>query len=209
VDTAARVSAPHVLEALAGVGLKHAAYILATAEHEGRWGATLYSRSVSLVEDRNAIRSDDGVYSAKLHNSGEAWSVRASSMAEAEVAYWDAAYGGQIGNRPGTPDAWMYRGRGYVQITGRENYAKVERLTGAALISNPDAAAQPALAARILVEGMRGGWFNGRKLTDFDTYEGMRRVVHGGAADFERNAANIASRARVYERALSASEAYV
>lgn len=55
-----------------------------------------------------------------------------------------------LGNvKPG--DGYRYRGRGYVQLTGRDNYTRAGRALGIDLVNNPDLAAQPDIAARIAV----------------------------------------------------------
>ena len=103
-----------------------------------------------------------------------------------------------LGNtRPG--DGKKYMGRGYVQITGRANYQKASALTGRDLVGNPDLALDPAIAARIIVHGMTTGWVTGRKMSDFDSYQNMRRVVNG-----TDKAALIAGYAEKFEDALKA-----
>ncbi|NEO59228.1 MAG: hypothetical protein F6J98_02010 [Moorea sp. SIO4G2] len=82
-------------------------------------------------------------------------------------------------------DGYRYRGRGYIQITGRLNYSKWARKLNAPLVSKPHLAAQPKYALPILIEGMKQGSFvpghdlnrhiNSNK-TDFN---GARRIVNG------------------------------
>lgn len=76
-------------------------------------------------------------------------------------------------------DGKRYMGRGYVQITGRRNYERASSLTGRDLIGNPDLALDADVAALIMVDGMRRGWFTGKRMADFDSYANMRRVVNG------------------------------
>lgn len=76
-------------------------------------------------------------------------------------------------------DGKRFAGRGYVQITGRRNYERASSLTGRDLIGNPDLALDADIAALIMVDGMRRGWFTGKRLADFDSYANMRRVVNG------------------------------
>jgi len=97
------------------------------------------------------------------------------------VSYFDKYNAGtpigvRLGNtQPG--DGFRYRGRGYVQITGRRNYQKLgAALTmGDQLVENPELALQPAVSYRIMSYGMRRGAFTGRKL---ETY------IHDGACDY-------------------------
>ena len=70
-------------------------------------------------------------------------------------------------------DGYRYRGRGFVQLTGRANYRKF------GIEDEPDRALDPETAAGILVIGCLQGWFTGKKLSDYDTFRDMRRVVNG------------------------------
>ena len=84
-------------------------------------------------------------------------------------------------------DGTRYRGRGYVQLTGRGNYARIGRLLGLGedLLKAPDQALDPEIAYRIFAEGMRGGWFTGYKLGHFiapgtaPDFLNARRVING------------------------------
>jgi len=105
-----------------------------------------------------------------------------------------------LGNTPAADgDGYTYRGRGYVQLTGRANYAKAGDALGLDMLRKPDLALQPSVAALILVRGCCDGWFTGKKLADYlpGDYRGARRVVNGtDKADL------IAGYAREFEAAL-------
>ena len=76
-------------------------------------------------------------------------------------------------------DGPKFKGRGFVQITGRRNYRDWSRRLGVDLIKEPHLAASMPVAVRILIEGMLQGTFTGKKLADFAAYKDMRRVVNG------------------------------
>jgi putative chitinase len=89
-----------------------------------------------------------------------------------------------LGNtNPG--DGFLFRGRGYVQITGRENYTHIGSLVGVDLVSNPDLALQPPIAYQIAANGMKNGWFAGRRLSQYiptgaaPDYVNARRIING------------------------------
>ena len=64
-------------------------------------------------------------------------------------AVGDVIYGGRMGNdKPG--DGYKYRGRGFIQITGKENYQKIGKMIGEDLVANPDLANDPKIAAKII-----------------------------------------------------------
>jgi Domain of unknown function (DUF4157) len=106
-----------------------------------------------------------------------------------------------LGNHlPG--DGPRFKGRGYVQITGRGHYHTFGTLIGVDLENHPDRAAEPEIAARIVTMGMRDGRFTGQSLADFGSdgsydFVNARRIVN--ALD---RAAEIAAIARRYRQAL-------
>jgi putative chitinase len=72
----------------------------------------------------------------------------------------------ELGNtQPG--DGARYKGRGYVQLTGRKNYEHAGDALHLPLVENPDLALEPEVAADIMRSGMRLGWFTGRRLSDY------------------------------------------
>jgi putative chitinase len=76
----------------------------------------------------------------------------------------------ELGNlTPG--DGARFAGRGYVQLTGRTNYAKATRKLremgfDVDLVARPERAMEHDIAAAVLVAGMREGWFTGRDIDD-------------------------------------------
>ena len=99
---------------------------------------------------------------------------------------------------------YPYIGRGYVQITWRENYVKAGKVLGVDFVKHPELLLKPEYAAPILLVGMLEGWFTGKKLSDYITlqksdFKGARRIVNGtDKADL------IADYARDYDKALLA-----
>jgi predicted chitinase len=64
-------------------------------------------------------------------------------------AYFNKVYDGRMGNKePG--DGYKYRGRGFIQITGKGMYEQVGKELGMDLVSNPELANDPAIAAKII-----------------------------------------------------------
>lgn len=89
----------------------------------------------------------------------------------------------QMGNtRPG--DGARYMGRGFVQLTWKNNYRKASLHTGEQLLKKPYLAKRPDLATKILIEGCMSGWFTTRPLTKYINENGVdyvqaRKVVNG------------------------------
>lgn len=80
--------------------------------------------------------------------------VRFNTLAEAEAlaakgpeAVGNMIYGGRMGNAG--DEGFKYRGRGLIQLTGKDNYAKYGKLIGVDLVKNPDLANDPQIASQI------------------------------------------------------------
>lgn len=106
-----------------------------------------------------------------------------------------AEYGHGKGRPYGEPDPdtlQAYYGRGYVQLTWKDNYLRAQGVVinldtlvhDVPLVMQPDLAMKPVYAAQIAINGMADGWFTGRKLGDYlvnghTDYVGARRIING------------------------------
>jgi putative chitinase len=109
-----------------------------------------------------------------------------------------------------------FYGRGYVQLTWKDNYVRADRELGLGgrLNANLDLAMEPGIAAKIMVKGMQEGWFAGDKSGQRHTlarhlptdgaagvaqFTSARRIING-----TDKAAKIAGEAVKFQSALQA-----
>ncbi|MCP9494083.1 MAG: hypothetical protein MSG64_06455 [Pyrinomonadaceae bacterium MAG19_C2-C3] len=91
--------------------------------------------------------------------------------------------GRNLGNtQPG--DGYRFRGRGYVQLTGRANYTRAAREIGGNFVADPDSVLAPSDSYKVMSAGMRGGWFTGRRLSHYISgakrdYFNARKIING------------------------------
>lgn len=121
--------------------------------------------------------------------------------------YFRRRYGPQtdVGKRLGNmveSDATDFKGRGYVQITGRDNYKRVGQNLGLGdrLVQFPHMALNPSISLAILCDGMYNGWFTGLSLRKMEAqqpsdYTPWRRMING-----TDKAEHIAAIARSYRQ---------
>jgi hypothetical protein len=125
------------------------AYILSTAYHET-------ARTMQPV--RETLATTDAKAKERLT---KAW--KSGKLPWVKSDYWSGG--------------WF--GRGFVQLTHRENYVKAGKKLGIDLVSDPSKAMIPEVSALILVRGMQEGWFTNMKLADAADFRESRRVVNG------------------------------
>lgn len=181
--------------------LERLAYCLGTCPIETGWTMLPVTENLSYTAAR--IR--------------QVWPTRFASVAAAEPfarnprALANKVYNGRMGNRLNSDDGWTYRGRGLPQITGRANYEKADQRLkalgylspGQSLVTSPELALHPDVAAAILLIGASEGWYTGLKLADFlgngkADWTGARRIING-----QDRAAEIGGHARAFATALT------
>lgn len=97
-------------------------------------------------------------------------------------AYDTGRMAAKLGNTPEADgDGQKYKGRGYIQLTGRSNYEQFDKFTGGKydLLNHPERVETPELAMLV------AGWFWNRKnlnaLADRDDIIGITQRINGGA----------------------------
>ncbi|MCF8176863.1 MAG: peptidoglycan-binding protein [Burkholderiaceae bacterium] len=83
-------------------------------------------------------------------------------------------------------DGARFRGRGFVQLTGRANYEKYGKLLNIALADNPDAACAPEVAACLLAAYIDANRAALSQALATDDMKAARKVVNGGSHGLER-----------------------
>lgn len=128
---------------------RHLAYILATARHE---------TAHTMQPVRETLAKTDAKAKEILT---KAW--KAGKLPWVKRDYWSDGF----------------FGRGFVQLTWRDNYVKAGQKLGIDLVSDPSKAMIPEVSALILIRGMQEGWFTGKKLSDAGDFLEARRIVNG------------------------------
>lgn len=73
-----------------------------------------------------------------------------AACAAGPAAVAELIYGGRMGN-VAKGDGYKYRGRGYIQLTGKDNYTAASKATGVDFVNHPELAAQPEYAVKIAI----------------------------------------------------------
>lgn len=164
-----------------GVLRNQLAYILATAYHESAHTMKPIKETV-MAYHKDKFPSDATVKS-RLENA-----YKKGQLGSVKTPYWR--------------DGWF--GRGYVQLTHKNNYDKLGVTQSQALERDH--------AIRVLIDGMMQGLFTGKKLSDYVTLKksdffNARAVVNGDKnyrlpSNSESNGNLIAGYARKYDKAL-------
>lgn len=91
-------------------------------------------------------------------------------------------YANRMGNTSAS-DGWKYRGRGFIQITGKENYSRLSKDTGIDFVNNPDLLLQEANA---MISAL---WFWNRKglnsFADNNDIVTITKRINGGTIGLE------------------------
>jgi hypothetical protein len=93
--------------------------------------------------------------------------------------------GKRLGNKvPG--DGARFKGRGYVQLTGRDNYKRIGTQLGIDLVGNPDKANDPLTAGLILAKFIKNKEADVRAALAKKDLKTARKLVNGGSHGLDR-----------------------
>ena len=92
-----------------------------------------------------------------------------------------------LGNR-GPRDGETFRGRGFIQLTGRANYTRYSQKLGLGerLVEEPDLANDPEIAARLLAQFLKDREIEIKRSLLEDDLRAARRFVNGGSHGLDR-----------------------
>lgn len=145
------------------------AHFLAQIAHES--GCLHYTQE-NLNYSAKALRSVFGKYFPT--------DEEAEQFARKPEAIANRVYASRMGNGDeASGEGWRYRGRGFIQLTGKHNYESISRDTGVDLVNNPDLCATDP---KWIVE--TAGWYWSKHRlnakADQDDLKGVTRAINGG-----------------------------
>lgn len=135
------------------------AYLLATTKHETGNGAQSWRPA------------DEGVLA-----SGKKVAISYFNI------YEPGTRQGRILGNTQKGDGYRFRGRGYVQLTGRDNYARLGQILGYPLVDEPDRVFNPVVAYNAMSHGMRFGF--GRRDRITKRPQTLERFERGDGFDY-------------------------
>lgn len=123
------VTNPFVQKGVLGTIAKESKFV---PKSESGYGGTSNARIRTIFGKRVADLSEDQLTIIKAD----------------PVKFFNKVYGGWMGNM-GAGDGYRYRGRGFNQLTGKDNYNFYSKRIGRDLVANPDLVNDPEVAAEV------------------------------------------------------------
>ena len=115
------------------------------------------------------------VFPSKFSGMSDAQQVAAAG----QEAIGNRIYGGRMGNAQ--DEGYKYRGRGLIQLTGKDNYRSFSKLIGEDLVANPDLVNDPLIAQKVAVAYFLRAQQRGTNLADIASVgKAVGYVDHGG-----------------------------
>lgn len=168
--------------------------ILAFMAQCGHESAEWTSFSENLNYSERALKTVFGKYFRNTSLNPENYARKPEKIA-------NVVYAGRMGNGPtNSGDGWKYRGRGPIQLTGKNNYEAFSLEFGVDAVDNPEIVARDKK-----VSILSAVWFwNSNDLNEYadkKDIKGMTRVINGGYNGLQH-------RKYLFERCSLAMEVY-
>jgi putative chitinase len=123
------------------------------------------------------------------------WPKRFTSLEMAQPynrnprAIANKVYGGRMGNRDeASGDGWRFRGSGWLQLTGHDNFYHAGQACGVDFVMQPDLVRTPEYAAQT------AGWFwtthKCNVKADAEDWTGLTKIINGGVLGLDERIRN-------------------
>ncbi|CAA2962496.1 Hypothetical predicted protein [Olea europaea subsp. europaea] len=153
-----------------------AANAINTPARIAAWLGQIHAETAGLTRfEENLNYSADGLRATWPKRFPTDAAVQALAHNPQRIA--EAVYGGRMGN-DNAGDGWLYRGRGMLQLTGKDQYAEAAHWTGLDLVATPALAADPKSAAVIAGAFWRVHGCNA--LADRGDTTAVTKAINGG-----------------------------
>lgn len=139
-------------------------------------------------ESGGKSRTESGYYRTadriiKIFGNSRLQGKDPATLTKSSEKLFNVVYGGEWGKKnlgnDKQGDGYKYRGRGYIQITGKANYKKFGDMIGVDLIKNPDKALEPEIADKLALAfwntNVKG------KVKDFTDTRAVTKIINGGS----------------------------
>lgn len=122
----------------------------------------------------------------------------ASIYAHNKVAIANKVYGNRMGNGDEkSGDGWKYSGKGFIQITGKDNYTALTKGTNIDFINHPELL---LIEANALISAL---WYwkriKANELADKDNVKAITKLINGGTIGLEERINNVEALKEVFK----------
>lgn len=135
----------------------------------------------NLVEDLNyrADRIREIGLASSPTSRWRSLAPRAAELAGSPERFANAVYGGRMGNGPeASGDGWRFRGRGLIQLTGRDNYRAAAEALGLPLLDEPQLLEQAEHSAQSAAWWWKSRGLN--ELADAGKFSDIGSIINTG-----------------------------
>ena len=171
------IAAGAIIGALAAAGITNAyaqRAILANVQKE-TGGTELEENLLKYKNTSNKRIREIFTKRVEKYSDDELDQIKRDPYKFGELVYGkDTKIGQSMGNTE-DGDGYKYRGRGYIQLTGKNNYKAYSSAAGVDLVKNPDALLEPTVAAKVTAAFVKKG--SGKKGLEFSNQEEANRAV--------------------------------
>jgi len=141
------------------------------------------------VESAEGTRFIEGLSYSTALRLMKVWPSRFPTLADAQPYVRNPeklaslVYANRLGNRPGTDDPFQFRGRGYIQLTGRSMYFTIGSILDLDLVGKPDLVLDPINALACAAAFWSNAQIN--EAADLNQVISVTRRVNGGVTGLQ------------------------